>query len=120
MALPKRDTLTRALRRHREKVLTSGGTDALPPLPSNLEFEIPNKFQAMLLFDSGPATDRILMFGDTTLLDGLARSKTWLADEIFKCVPSLYFQLYSIHFQFLGGCNPAAVYCLLSNKTRQT
>src|SRR5688572_3574059 len=35
-------------------------------------------------------------------------------------MPSLYFQLYSIHFQFLGGCNPTAVYCLLSNKTRQT
>ena len=58
--------------------------------------------------------------GDGTLLDGLARSDVWLADGIFKVVPSIYFQLYSIHFQFINGVNPAAVYCLLPNKTRAT
>jgi len=35
-------------------------------------------------------------------------------------VPSLFFQLYSIHFECLGGLNPAGVYCLLGNKTRAT
>jgi len=72
------------------------------------------------LFDSGPGSDRILIFGDRTLLAGLERSKLWLADGTFKLVPNLYFQLYSIHFEFVGGCNPAAVYCLLSNKTRNS
>jgi hypothetical protein len=44
----------------------------------------------------------------------------WLADGTFKVVPALYFQLYTIHFNFIGGVNPAAVYCLLPNKTRAT
>lgn len=44
----------------------------------------------------------------------------WLADGTFKVVPSLFFQLYSIHFKFVSGINPAGVYCLLPNKTRCT
>jgi hypothetical protein len=38
----------------------------------------------------------------------------------FKVVPSLFFQLNTIHFQFVEGINPAALYCLLKNKTRST
>jgi len=120
MALPKRDTLTRALRLHRQRILTISGTGALPPLPTDLNFEIPERFRQLVLFDSGPGSDRILMFGDQTLLIGLERSRTWLADGTFKLVPTLYFQMYSIHFEYIGGCNPAAIYCLLSNKTRHT
>ncbi|KII61414.1 hypothetical protein RF11_12829 [Thelohanellus kitauei] len=56
--------------------------------------------------------------GDLELLDGLSRATVWLADGTFKVVPTLYFQLYSIHFQYSGAVNPAAVYCLLPNKTK--
>jgi len=53
-------------------------------------------------------------------LDGLARADIWLAEGTFKVVPSLFFQLYSIHFQFVQGINPAGLYCLLPNITRNT
>ena len=70
----------------------------------------------MILFDSGPGDDRIILMGCVELLDGLARAEVWLADGTFKVVPSLYFQLYSIHFSFGSGINLAALYCLLNDK----
>jgi hypothetical protein len=121
MALPKNTSLKRVLRRHRQVALsTDDNQQTLPPPPTDLGFDFPPRFANLLLFDSGPGDDRILILGDRTLLDGLARSDVWLADGTFKVVPSIYFQLYSIHFQFINGVNPAAVYCLLTNKTRAT
>lgn len=121
MALPKRSSLNRVLRRHRQQELISDvNQQTLPPAPSDLNFEFPPRFDHLRLFDSGPGNDRLIILGDRLLLDGLARSDVWLADGTFKITPSIYFQLYSIHFQFINGFNPAAVYCLLSNKTRAT
>lgn len=121
MALPKKTSLHRVLRRHRQAALSKNDNrQTLPLLPTDLSFEFPWRFINLLLFDSGPGADRLLILGDRTLLDGLARSDVWLADGTFKVVPSIYFQLYSIHFQFVNGVNPAAVYCLLTNKTRGT
>ena len=121
MALPKRSSLHRVLRRHRQKELESGANDQiLPAAPADLTFDFPSRFAHLLLFDSGPGDDRLIILGDSILLDGLARSEVWLADGTFKVVPSIYFQLYSIHFQYINGINPAAVYCLLTNKTRTT
>jgi len=57
------------------------------------------------------------------VLDGLARSDLWLADGTFKVVPTGFFQLYSIRFDFGSGIHPAAVYCLgilQTNKTSHT
>lgn len=112
MALPKRTALCRVLRRHRQKERT------LPPVLTDLNFNFPPRFDSLPLFDSGPGDDRLLMLGDTSDLNGLARSNIWIADGMFKIVPSLYFQLYGIHFQFVGRINPAAMYCLLTNKTQ--
>ena len=119
MALPKRQSLSRVLRRHRQ-IQRQVGRDALPPNPTDVNFSMPSNFTSFVLFDSGPGTDRLIIFGDKILLDGLGRATTWLADGTFKVVPDLFFQLYSIHFQFVGGSNPAAIYCLLPNKTRLT
>ena len=60
------------------------------------------------------------MLGRAGVVDGLGRSQIWLADGTFKVVPTLLFQLYSIHFAFGAGINPAAVYCLLPNKQQAT
>jgi hypothetical protein len=121
MALPKRSSVSRILRRHRQIKLQAGiRNNALPPAPTDLHFDFPAKYTHMLLFDSGPGDDRLIILGDRQLLDGLARATVWLADGTFKVVPVLYFQLYTIHFNFVGGVNPAAVYCLLANKTRAT
>lgn len=60
----------------------------------------------------------MMLFGDRDLLQALGRADMWLADGTFKVVPSLYFQLYTIHFELPGGINPAGVYCLLTGKSR--
>ena len=121
MALPKRSSVSRVLRRHRQKALASGDNEnALPPSPADMNFLIPDVFKNFALFDSGPGTDRIIVLGCREMLDGLARATTWLADGTFKVLPSLFFQLYSIHFQFVQGINPAGIYCLLLNKSRTT
>jgi hypothetical protein len=120
MALPKRATLSRALRHHRQQHLHHNADGGYPPIPTDLTFPVPAKFAPFLLHDSGPGEQRILIFGDNGLLDGLARADIWIADGTFKVVPNLFFQLYTIHFQFVRGINPAALYCLLQNKTRNS
>ena len=92
MALPKKSSLSRVLRRHRQH-LQAIGEESMPPLPMDTDFVMPPKFADFVLFDSGPGDDRIIMLGCAELLDGLARATMWLADGTFKTVPSLFFQL---------------------------
>jgi MULE transposase domain len=121
MALPRRPLLFRTLCRHRNKIVTAAtGTTPLPAVPTDLNFTIPDEFAGMVLYDSGPADNRIILLGCPELLDGLARSECWLADGTFKVVSSILFQLYTIHFHFRQGMNPVGLYCLLSNKTEDT
>lgn len=121
MALPKRSSLSRTLRRHRNKNIQIAGTrTTLPPPPTDLNFVMPERFRPFVLFDSGPGDDRIIMLGDWELMRGLERATMWLADGTFAVVPALYYQLYTIHFQMVGGYNPVGVYCLLTNKTQRT
>lgn len=120
-ALPKRATLTRTLQRSRKAALADN-TDGsiLPPTPFDTHFEIPRRFSDMVVYDSGREGERIVIMGSIQMLDGLARAKLWLADGTFKVVPSIFFQLYTIHFELVPGITPVAVYCLLPNKTRIT
>ena len=121
MALPKRATVARCLQRKRAKLaLEANDGQAIPTIPVDLNFVIPQQFTGMVLFDSGAGANRIILMGCNELLDGLARSDVWIADGTFKVVPSVFFQLYSIHFIFGAGINPAGLYCLLLDKTAAT
>jgi FLYWCH zinc finger domain/MULE transposase domain len=121
MALPKRASVSRVLRRHRQIKMQIGGTrSTLPPPPTDRTFEMPERFQPFVLFDSGPGADRLLIFGDRGVMESLGRAKLWLADGTFTVVPSIFFQLYTIHFEYTGGFNPVGLYCLLANKTYET
>ena len=117
MALPKKQTLKRTLNRKRQKLQSESGAN-LPPLPIDMSFTFPDQFQDLILFDSGSGSDRLILLRKRELLDGLARAKLWLADGTFKVVPSLFFQLYTMHFELVPGINSAAVYCLVQNKTQ--
>lgn len=118
MALPKKSTVTRTLQRHkRKRIIQNNGGLILPPLPVDHNFDIPELYKDLILFDSACGETRILILGCDILLDGLARADVWLADGTFSVVPTVFFQLYSIHFQFGSGINPAALYCMLTNKT---
>jgi len=35
----------------------------MPPVPSDLHFAIPSAFMDMVLYDSGPSDDRIILMG---------------------------------------------------------
>lgn len=121
MALPKRSTLSRTLRRHKTKISSAATSGRpLPAIPTDLTFEIPDEFADIIRYDSGPGDNRLILISCPELLDGLGRASLWLADGTFKVVPTLFFQLYSIHFDFGHGVCPAAVYCLLTNKTAET
>ena len=64
----------------------------------------------MVLYDSRPGDDRMILMGCAELLDGLARADLWLADGTFKVVPNVFFQLYSIHFDFRLGIHTLPPY----------
>src|ERR1051325_6120472 len=94
MALPKRSSLSRVLRRHRFiKSMTANVAGALPPLPTDCNFLIPERFRDFLLHDSGQGAERLLVFGDRELITALGRVELWIADGTFKVVPTLFFQL---------------------------
>jgi len=58
MALPKRSLLTRTLQRKRQKIMKEANNgQALPAVPSDLSFAIPDQFREMVLYDSGPGDD---------------------------------------------------------------
>lgn len=64
--------------------------------------------------------ERIIVLGCRELIQGRGVAEIWLADGTFKVVPELFFQLYTIHFQYKSGCNPAALYCLLPKNTQHS
>lgn len=119
-ALPKRSSLTRTLQRFRKAALEDNEISVLPSPPVDTHFEVPRRFEHMILYDSGTIGERFIILGSREMLDGLARAKLWLADGTFKVVPSIFFQLYTIHFELAPGATPVALYCLLQSKTRAT
>jgi len=122
MALPCKSAITRTLNRHRERLRMRDVGGALPPLPADAMFEVPALYKELLLHDSMETSneDRLLIFGDRQLLDWLGRSNCWFADGTFKVVPSLFYQLYTVHFQFAPGVIPPLLYCLLQDKSSAT
>ena len=81
MALPKQKTLARTLQRAPQKATTASGGIPLPTIPSDVRFDIPTAFKDMVLFDSDPADERLIMLGCDELLDGLARANLWLTSR---------------------------------------
>uniref|UniRef100_H3A3N7 MULE transposase domain-containing protein n=1 Tax=Latimeria chalumnae TaxID=7897 RepID=H3A3N7_LATCH len=113
MSLPKKPTFKRKE--------TETQRHWLGPPPKDKRFEFSSIFQGFVLYDSGVEDPhRLIILGCMELLDGLARADVWLADGTFKVVPLIFFQQYTIHFQYQPGIIPAAVYCLLPNKTQTT
>jgi len=90
MALPRRATVSKALRRHRKKVTyAANGDTPLPAIPKDLLFDIPESFADIVVFDSGPGDNRLIIIPVSCLelLDELARAPMWLADGTVTVVP---------------------------------
>jgi len=85
----------------------------LPAIPKDLLFVISKSFADIVVFDSDPGDNTLILTSCPELLDGLARAPMWLADGTFKVVPSVFFQLYTIHFAFGNGVCPAVIGCIV-------
>jgi len=74
-----------------------------------------------LQYDSGiDDAYRILIFAsDENLLDLLVRHRQWLVDGTFKCSPSVFNQLFTLHV-YMAGSVVQVVYSLLPNNKTQT
>jgi MULE transposase domain len=82
-------------------------------------YKVTSTGESFLLFDSGIAPDRIMIFGTDKNLDFLSHSEVWLVDGTFKLAPSLFDQIFIIH----GLRNKTTVpllYCLTPSRTTQT
>ena len=91
--LPKLDSLKRTIQRQRVQQL------AAPAQPTSLEqLVLPAEYQQtakgeqFLLYDSGPDTQRMLIFGTQRNLEMLQLAEHWLADGTFKTAPPLFSQ----------------------------
>ena len=112
--LPKRSTLDDNIRSKRR------AENPVEPNPQDLRFEIPERFHNVLLHDTGaedPA--RILTLGSRELLQVLDGENVWLGDGTFAVVPTIFYQLYTIHAK-VGNNYPPIVYFLLPNKEQNT
>jgi hypothetical protein len=61
----------------------------LLPIPTDLQLTIPRNFTDMVLYDSGPSDNRIIIFGSDERLDGLGMANVWLAGDSFQDVTSI-------------------------------
>jgi len=118
--LPSTSLMKRAIQKKR-KIDTSA-----PPNPKKLtdlilphEYQITVNGESFLIFDSGPADDRIIIFATNQFLNQLAQSDHWFADGTFKVVPKLFYQLFTIHGIRYNNVIPT-VFALLPNKQTST
>ena len=84
MALPRKSLLNRTMQRKRQKLnAAANGRALLPPIPVDLTFDVRDIYKEMILFDSRPRQNRLILMGCPELLDRLARADLWLADGTF-------------------------------------
>ena len=112
--LPKRTTLEDNIRSKRRS------KNPVEPNPHDLSFVIPQKYRNIILHDTGNEdAERILVLGSVELLHVLENEQVWLGDGTFAVVPTIFFQLYTIHAK-VGNNYPPCVYFLLPNKSQAT
>ena len=111
--LPKRSSLNDNCRAKRRAT-------NIGPNPQDLNFEMPQKFETLTLYDSGSNDpNRMLILGNRDLLEVLENAELWQGDGTFDICPAVFYQLYTIHAK-IGNSYPPCVYFLLTNKSQET
>lgn len=109
--LPKKASMKRSLQNHKVR------NSIANPITAN--FEIPEQFAEMILYDSGVNDEqRILAIGDREFLKKL-NNDTIFGDGTFDKVPVMFYQLYTWHIK-VGNAYPPCVYFLLQRKDQNT
>lgn len=106
--LPKTASLTRTIQRARSvENLVFNNPTSLADLEIPEPFKLTQKGEMFLLHDSGGQdSERFLVYATQENLNLLAECKHWLADGTFKCVPSIFLQMYTIHAIINGKTIP--------------
>lgn len=91
-----------------------------------IQHDIPDFFRktlfgdSFLRYDSGcEDEERILIFFTDKMFNILKNTKVMLSDGTFKTVPRDFYQLYTIHVQYVGKIIPA-IYILMKRKTLES
>ncbi|CAF4652782.1 unnamed protein product [Rotaria socialis] len=115
-SLPNLKNLKRTVQRIRQR---HQNPLALPKDRTSLvidpEFMKTNRNRTFLQFDSGSVDQRMLIFSTKKQLRMLENATHIYLDGTFSVVPELYFQLYTIHVEYLHHILPT-VYVLLPGK----
>lgn len=117
--LPAVSSLKKTIRRERNR------QPAIDPQPATLlelnfrpEHLVLDDGTEFLLYDSGPALDRFLIFSTRENLAMLCRSDHWQVDGTFKVTPHPFYQLFTIHANVFEGSYPL-VYALMPGKMQE-
>lgn len=122
-AIPSVHHLKHTIRRVRTR------NQCAPPIPKTVsdlkiadEYTKTIKGEQFLIFDSGASQDRILIFSTENNLKLMDQSTNWLVDGTFKTVPSLFYQLFTIHVLIQQGDQTVSptIYALLTDKSQST
>ena len=122
--LPGKDTIRKVIQRKRREVA------AAPPAPTDLTaLVIPDQYKTyeltpgttedILLINTGPGRDRILVFGREGNMEWSSEVRALYLDGTFKQAPPLFYQVYAILAERNGYIFPL-LYALLQNKRRPT
>lgn len=118
MSLPERNHIIRNIHRQQSKHRPSN-VNSLENLVIQSPYDRTKNGDIFLQHDSGMDEngDRYILFYTRENLKKLCGSRIILCDGTFKTVPSMFFQLYSIHAVFMGYTFPL-IYCLSTRKTQ--
>lgn len=118
MSLPERNHIIRNIHRQQSKHRPSN-VNSLENLVIQSPYDRTKNGDIFLQHDSGMDEngDRYILFYTRENLKKLCGSRIILCDGTFKTVPSIFFQLYSIHAVFMGYTFPL-IYCLSTRKTQ--
>ena len=118
--MPTLNSIQRTIRRVRQI------EEAATSLPHDLmELVIPEELvkshdgEVFLKYDSGPGSNRILIFSTRRALDWLEMGDVLLSDGTFSVVPDLFSQLYTFH-SYKDGQSIPCFFALTKNRTENT
>lgn len=123
VVLPTKNSLKRSVQRIQS--VRDENNQLLPNPRSPEEIVIPPKFtktiagDPFVLFDIGSANDRIIVFGTSENIGRLVLNKDWYMDGTFASCPTLFYQLFTIHYLENRTAFPM-VFALLPNKQQTT
>lgn len=90
-------------------------------------FRITDAGQNFILYDSKDENgsddeeeneDRLIILGTEDSLDRLRSNRHWFGDGTFKVSPTIFVQLFTLHFMFRSTVVPA-LYALMTNRTEE-